>query len=155
VFGDGATWSKNGLGDAYIEAQEAAGATTINGFDTNNDVIIGTTGIDTLSGQGGNDTLTGGLGNDSLIGVTGSDNYIYNIGDGNDTITEGIISDGSSDKITLGSGLTANLAVISRSGTDITLSFTGQTGSIKMVAEDVSSGSGVEQIVFGDGATWS
>ena len=155
VFGDGTTWSKQDLEAAYIAQQEAAGATSITGFDQNNDVIVGTTGADSLSGQGGNDSLTGGLGDDSLNGGGGSDTYIYNIGDGNDTITEAATYDSTVDKLVLGTGLTPDKVVIARSGSDLTLSFTGQDGSIKLAGEDVGNGGGLEQIVFGDGTTWS
>ena len=155
VFGDGTTWSKQDLEAAYISQQEAAGATSITGFDQNNDVLIGTTGADSLSGQGGNDSLTGGLGDDSLNGGGGSDSYLYNAGDGNDTITEAATYDSTVDRLVLGTGLTPDKVVIVRSGSDLTLSFTGQDGSIKLAGEDVGNGGGLEQIVFGDGTTWS
>jgi Ca2+-binding RTX toxin-like protein len=155
VFGNGTVWSKQNLEAAYIAAQEAVGATSIAGFDQSNDVIVGTAGADTLSGLGGNDTLTGGLGDDSLNGGSGADTYLYNAGDGNDTITEGASFDGTVDQLVLGAGLTPANVVISRSGADITLSFAGQSGSVRLVGEDGGFGTGLEQIVFGDGTAWS
>ncbi|BAM91984.1 putative calcium binding hemolysin protein [Bradyrhizobium oligotrophicum S58] len=155
VFGDGTIWSKQQLENAYIAQQMAAGATSITGFDQNNDVIIGTSGNDTLSGLGGNDTLTGGAGNDTLDGGSGSDTYIYNAGDGNDTITDNTAFDGSNDRLVLGAGLTPANLVISRSGSDVTLSFSDQAGSIRMVAFDSGANVGLEQVVFGDGTVWS
>ncbi|WP_316172819.1 MULTISPECIES: calcium-binding protein [unclassified Bradyrhizobium] len=155
VLGDGTVWSKQQLESAYIAQQMAAGATTITGFDQNNDVIGGTSGNDTLYGLGGNDTLTGGRGDDMLDGGSGSDTYVYNAGDGNDTITDGTAFDGSNDRLVLGAGLTASNLVITRSGSDVTLSFTDQAGSVRMVAFDSGASVGLEQVVLGDGTVWS
>src|SRR5437868_136389 len=155
VFGDGTVWSKQQLESAYVAQQQAAGATSITGFDQNNDVIVGTTGADTLSGLGGNDTLTGGLGDDALDGGGGSDTFVYNAGDGNDTITDSTTFDGATDKLVLGAGLSPSNLVINRNGTDITLSFSNQPGSIRLIGEDSPNGAGLEQVVFGDGTVWS
>ncbi|AMK76855.1 MULTISPECIES: calcium-binding protein [Methylomonas] len=43
---------------------------------------------DILIGEGGDDTLIGGKGNDILIGGNGYDTYIWNTGDGTDTIID-------------------------------------------------------------------
>jgi Ca2+-binding RTX toxin-like protein len=155
VFADGTVWSRLDLDAAYIAQQEAAGVTTITGFNQSNDVIVGTAGNDTLSGQGSNDTLTGGLGDDSLNGSTGADTYIYNVGDGNDTIIDGTSFDDTVDRLVLGAGLTADRLVIGHTGTDLTLSFAGQIGSIRLVNEDGGAGAGLEQIVFADGTVRS
>ena len=55
---------------------------------TQNDTITGYAKDDHLYGMGGNDTLTGGKGNDYLEGGTGNDTYVYNKGDGFDTILD-------------------------------------------------------------------
>ncbi|MCA1365788.1 hypothetical protein I6F12_36735, partial [Bradyrhizobium sp. IC4059] len=128
-------------------------ATTITGFNLNNDLLVGTSGADTLSGLNGTDTLTGGQGNDSLDGGGSADTYIYNAGDGNDTITDAGSYDSTVDKLVLGTGLTPATTLISRNGNDITLTFSSG-GSIKLVGEDAGNATGLEQIVFGDGTTW-
>jgi Ca2+-binding RTX toxin-like protein len=46
-----------------------------------------TPGNDTIFGFAGNDTLIGGAGDDMLSGREGSDTYVWNRGDGHDTIT--------------------------------------------------------------------
>lgn len=61
-----------------------------------NDVIWGLGGDDYLLGDtddgtgqyltGGHDSLVGGTGIDTLIGVSGNDTYVFNLGDGQDTI---------------------------------------------------------------------
>ena len=52
------------------------------------DLITGGAGDDTILAEEGNDIITGGLGNDSLNGGYGNDTYIWNLGDGLDTITD-------------------------------------------------------------------
>jgi alpha-tubulin suppressor-like RCC1 family protein/Ca2+-binding RTX toxin-like protein len=53
-----------------------------------NDTLLGNAGNDTLQGGEGNDALTGGPGNDILKGEVGKDTYTYNLGDGNDTLSD-------------------------------------------------------------------
>lgn len=55
---------------------------------TGKDYLLGGAGNDTLDGGAGNDVLTGGTGDDLLKGGTGDDLYIFNRGDGKDTIDE-------------------------------------------------------------------
>ncbi|MBA3031742.1 MAG: hypothetical protein FP818_01480, partial [Rhodocyclaceae bacterium] len=50
------------------------------------DYLDGGDGIDELQGGIGNDILIGGKGDDTLFGEEGQDTYIYNRGDGKDTI---------------------------------------------------------------------
>ncbi|ADE11832.1 VCBS domain-containing protein [Sideroxydans lithotrophicus] len=52
------------------------------------DTLDGGAGNDTLYGQSGNDILIGGTGNDTLSGGGGNDTYVYNLGDGADTIID-------------------------------------------------------------------
>jgi VCBS repeat-containing protein/ELWxxDGT repeat protein len=63
-------------------------ADTLNG--TNDaDIINGLGGDDHINGHGGNDTITGGKGDDILDGGAGADTFIFNVGDGHDTIVAG------------------------------------------------------------------
>ncbi len=68
-----------------------------------NDTIYGGKGNDTLNGNNGNDYLDGGAGNDKLNGGVGDDTYIYDIGYGND-----IISDNNGDNKIKFIGLSAS-----------------------------------------------
>ncbi|MBQ3434085.1 MAG: hypothetical protein IJG24_03455, partial [Selenomonadaceae bacterium] len=45
-------------------------------------------GNDTIVGNAGSDTIIGGTGSDNLTGGDGADVFIWNKGDGNDTITD-------------------------------------------------------------------
>jgi Ca2+-binding RTX toxin-like protein len=63
-------------------------ATEINVVDGTDDdeVLLGSSDRDLLIGGAGNDTLIGGAGDDYLDDVAGNDVYVYNFGDGIDTI---------------------------------------------------------------------
>jgi len=90
------------------------------GFDldgtTGDDVITGTNVVDRINAMGGNDdissgagddVLTGGRGDDSLAGGEGNDTYVFNLGDGVDTITDlSLPSEGNT--IIIGDGITKN-----------------------------------------------
>ena len=52
------------------------------------DSILAGDGNDTVDGGAGNDYIEGGLGNDKLTGGSGSDTFVYNAGDGSDTIED-------------------------------------------------------------------
>lgn len=52
------------------------------------DYLNGGAGEDTINGGGGKDTIDGGRENDILTGGAGNDNYLFNIGDGDDLITD-------------------------------------------------------------------
>ena len=51
-----------------------------------NDYLDGGAGIDVISGNEGDDIIIGGTENDTLYGGAGRDTYIFNRGDGNDTV---------------------------------------------------------------------
>ncbi|WP_375459324.1 calcium-binding protein, partial [uncultured Enterovirga sp.] len=140
VFGNGVTWSKEDLRVAYIGSVQTTGNDTVRGFD------------------GRNDTLQGGLGNDTLAGFSGSDTYAYSAGDGADRITE-TYSTGDVDRLVLGSTLLRSNVIVTHSTTDtddVTLTFVGLSGSILLDEQLYGDGGyAVDEIVFGDGTTWS
>ena len=59
-----------------------------------NDALSGGADNDILNGGNGNDSLDGGAGNDSLNGGAGNDVYTWNLGDGDDLITDDVYSGG-------------------------------------------------------------
>ncbi|MBI4937116.1 MAG: hypothetical protein HY846_02645 [Nitrosomonadales bacterium] len=66
----------------YGDTPESTVATATPG----SDYLDGGAGDDTLYGNEGDDTIIGGTENDTLYGGAGQDTYIYNLGDGIDTI---------------------------------------------------------------------
>ncbi|MEH2211128.1 MAG: calcium-binding protein [Nostoc sp.] len=103
--------------------------------------IIGTSGYDLLQGGVGNDTLTGGTGNDILTGGGGKDRFVYNLGDGTDTITDfGGIGKGTNPTAAViaevdtikfqGAGLTAQNLLLLQNGNDLEITFEGNTNTV-------------------------
>lgn len=102
-FGDGQVmeWAEIAAGQVLVEGTDGddrlsggnfnatiyggAGNDILTGG-SSHDVLYGGDGDDSLSGGAGNDTLYGGAGNDALAGGAGDDTYIFNAGDGHDTI---------------------------------------------------------------------
>jgi Ca2+-binding RTX toxin-like protein len=92
--GDGNDALSGGGGNDHLEGN--IGNDTLkgdNGSDylyggAGDDKLYGGEGVDKLYGGKGNDTLIGGKGNDALYGGAGFDTYVYNIGDGTDTIID-------------------------------------------------------------------
>lgn len=86
-FADGTKWSaadilsKLGIEDG----KELLTDYTVRGDDYD-DVLAGGDGNDSVYGQNGNDIIQGGKGDDLLFGGFGEDTYIFNRGDGQDTI---------------------------------------------------------------------
>lgn len=60
---------------------------TLNGTQKS-DVLLGYGGDDHLFGLNGSDALDGGKGNDTMAGGTGTDAYVFDIGDGHDTVID-------------------------------------------------------------------
>jgi Ca2+-binding RTX toxin-like protein len=159
-FGDGGTWTRAQIASNYISQQEAAGAATITGFNYFGDVINGSAINNTLQGLAGNDTLRGYGGDDLLSGGEGNDTYIYNAGDGNDTINDFTYAAGpllGSNTLQLGTGLNVANTIVTRTGNSITLTFTGYSGSVAIIDQYSypSKTPGVDLIQFGDGGTWT
>ncbi|MFN6472727.1 MAG: calcium-binding protein [Nostoc sp. SerVER01] len=98
--------------------------------------IIGTEDYDTLLGTKSADTINGKTGSDTLTGGGGKDKFIYNLGDGIDTITDfggvgkgtnptpGIIAEVDTIKF-IGAGLTARNLLLTQNGKDLQISFEG------------------------------
>src|SRR5690606_35009288 len=101
-----------------------------------NDIIDGGTGSNRLYGGDGNDTLkvstsalnnlfVGGAGNDLLYGSHNSDTYLFNLGDGIDTIIETGSNAGAIDVLRFGEGIGAEQIWLGRNGNDLQLQLLG------------------------------
>ena len=78
-----------------------------------NDLLYGGEGHDHLEGGNDNDLLYGGKGNDALFGDTGDDTYHFELGDGEDRITD--YSNGN-DQIVFGEGINPDDIRVIRDG---------------------------------------
>ena len=171
VFEDGTIWTPSSIAARFTGATQ--GNDTLRGFiwgDTidglgGSDVIYGNGGNDTLEGGSGNDTLYGddyssllagddtlhgGAGNDSLIGGKGNDTYLFNRGDGQDTISDAL----GNDKILLGAGiLTTDVTLFQDSG-NLIIAVDGGLQTSLVVQSGAYTNNKIEQIVFADGPIW-
>jgi Ca2+-binding RTX toxin-like protein len=138
TFGDGVTWDKLALQNAYLSQAGTDGNDTIYGFITN-------------------DTIAGGRGNDVLYGGDGGDQYLYALGDGDDFISDYGNFEGGDDRIILsGMGLTSrNLRITRREEDvdDVILNFQGVEGRILIDGQAIT-GVGIEKVRFSDGVTF-
>ena len=153
AFADGST-------ESLASLLGLAGPVATNGDDmisigVGDDVVDALGGNDVVDTGAGNDTITGGLGNDQLTGGTGNDTYLFNAGDGVDTITDTAV-EGDGNTIEFGAGITP---------TDLTLGIgsllirVGATGdAIHLTPFDPNDALGahaIETFRFADGTTLS
>ncbi len=151
-FADGTSWS---YGD--LIAHVTTNTTNLNlTTDTAAGVLIGGAGNDTLTGAAGDDTLTGGPGNDVLAGGAGNDTYVFNPGDGRDTISEQ--GGGGFDTLKFGAGIAASDVSLTfgNNNHDIILKIIGTDDQVTLVnSNDGNVNDRVDQVVFADGTTWT
>lgn len=131
------------------------GNDTIEGAD-GDDWISGGVGSDELRGDGGNDTLVGGEGDDVLIGGNGQDIYVYNLGDGNDRISNKDEDASSIDTLQFGAQILPNEVSLIRESDNLLIHFNnGETLTVdSFFVDDGGNGYGLDLITFTDGTTW-
>jgi large repetitive protein len=108
------------------------GNDTISGGDGNdeisggagNDYLSGDVGNDEIYGGSGNNIIIGGEGNDKLYAGDGADQFVFDLGDGHDTIFDF----GSGDQLTF-NGINPDAVQIAASGNDVVITIIGQDGS--------------------------
>jgi len=132
-----------------VENLTLTGTASINAIGNALDnVITGNSGANVLDGGAGADTLIGGQGNDTLLGGAGNDRYIFNPGDGADTIIDTL----GGDILYIGGNLIeANLEGL-RDGDNMIVNVLGTTDSITLTNWFAQS-EGVNRIEFGGGST--
>ena len=154
AFADGTTW---GMSDLYtrMTIQGSAGNDNLSGPSAYANRMYGLDGNDTLYGGNLADHLEGGKGNDSLQGGKGNDTYVFNQGDGADTIDDYDATVGNQDTLRLGAGLTAaGTQVVGNRNGDLVLSWTDSPGDSVTMRYATSSSGAIETVAFADGMTW-
>ncbi|MDP2809214.1 MAG: VCBS domain-containing protein, partial [Rhodocyclaceae bacterium] len=111
------------------------------------DVLLGEAGNDTLMGEAGNDLLSGGAGTDALQGGEGDDTYLFQTGDGQDTATDALGTNG----IALGAGLTLDAIVFTRAGNDLLVAIRNSTDRLT-VMDWFAADSHFASVTLGDGS---
>jgi Ca2+-binding RTX toxin-like protein len=124
------------------------------------DRFSGFVGNDHLSGGAGADTFIGGHGNDTLRGGAGHDTYVFNLGDGLDTI-EDVAATGEGNRIQFGFGIAQSDLIFTHDQLARTLTIqVGSSGTDQLLLTNfdptgVSGSLAVETLAFVDGTTAS
>jgi len=90
---------------------------------------------ETLLGTNLKDRITGGLGNDVLRGGAGDDTYVFNLGDGSDTIYDETVF-GEANRIVFGAGIAQSDLSFARDEAARTLTIQVGSGSDRLVLEN-------------------
>ena len=114
------------------------------------DLLDGGDDDDTIHAGSGDDRIIGGQGNDNLYGNNGNDVYIFNYGDGNDTIYD---TGGTADVLKFGEGITFEMLDFIRvdNFTVMIIVDDGDGGSIVLDMQNY--GYILETLEFHDGST--
>ena len=129
---------------------------------SNNDQLFGNIGHDALFGGMGDDLLSGGLGSDWLDGGPGRDRYLYQHGDGLDTIAaEDANGIEDRDTIEMESGIRPSDVLVRRDGGSSDLVLTIRSASNKIRIKNFLLGdtpfqdrNPIEAVEFADGTRW-
>ncbi|MGY0341746.1 calcium-binding protein [Xylella fastidiosa] len=175
VFADGTLWTPETLSSMGLTTLGTLGNDTLKGWQgkdillggDGDDVLDGGTGSNRLEGGAGDDVLNvsywsadnvliGGTGDDQLYGSLFADTYLFNKGDGHDTIIE---QEGT-DTLVFGAGIAAADVRLLRQGQDVVLDLGNGHDSIRLKDWLTSNGTrnhsaDMEQIVFADGTLWT
>jgi trimeric autotransporter adhesin len=118
------------------------------------DVLSGGAGDDRLYGEQGDDELTGGSGNDTLTGGQGADVYVFNPGDGADTIATGDMRN-DADELRFGAGIDAGATTVLQVDADLVIQ-TGTPGDSVTFKNWFAPGAEQQaaRIGFADGTVW-
>lgn len=127
------------------------------------DTIYGLDGNDVIFASPGDDTLVGGRGNDLLEGSSGNNTYVFERGDGIDTIDSTDFSFDKHNTIAFGDGITPADVRLSRDGDSLVLALpdSGNLIIVKNFFDHYVSSFGpvrpwaIEQVQFASGESWS
>ncbi len=138
-FTDGTQWTKTQINALFETITGTAEDDTLYGSGLD-ETLYGLDGNDTLDGSYGNDTLIGGNGNDTLMGGAGVDIYLFDLGDGVDTIFEepdhnySYYNYYSQGWLRFGAGINPDDISVERNGTN--LEFSHANGSDKVIVNN-------------------
>lgn len=141
VTGRGA-WIDGGAGTDVVSYTEIAGGVNVNlssGRDSlestlfNIDNITGSAWSDTLTGTTANNVLAGGRGNDRLEGAGGNDVYVFDRGDGQDKVINGVSGNtGPSSILKLQAGIKAADLWLAREGNNLLVAVLGSHDRVEI-----------------------
>ncbi len=116
---------------------------------------IGTVLGDFIVGNDADNVFQAGKGNDSVDGGRGSDTYIFERGDGRDTIDDFGDAIGDVDIVRFGIGISGSEIMLSRVGKHLVLSIAGTEDSVTIRNWTDGSSYRIERVEFADGTVWN
>jgi len=141
VTGRGA-WIDGGAGTdvaSYVQVAAGVSVNLSSGRDSlestlyNIDNVIGSAWSDTLTGTTANNVLAGGRGNDRLEGGGGNDVYVFDRGDGQDKVINGVSGNtGPSSILKLQAGIKAADLWLAREGNNLLVAVLGSHDRIEI-----------------------
>nr|MDA8124879.1 hypothetical protein [Deltaproteobacteria bacterium] len=121
------------------------------------EIITGTSISDRISALGGDDVIIGGAGNDLLDGGSGSDTYLFNLGDGVDTIRDKADAE-AGNVVRFGAGITVSDLQLFYEGSALVIRV-GQGGDALTLEgfnpDDAYGSHAIEAFEFADGTSLS
>lgn len=127
----------------HVENLTLTGTENLSGTgNTMDNIIIGNSGDNIIEGKKGNDTLQGG---------EGSDTYVFNRGDGEDTIIESGSTYKFTDAISFGTGINVEDVKFTKSGNDLIVSIIGTDNKITIKDSNINPDNRIEQFIFANG----
>ena len=135
-----------------IEEFQFNDGTVLNAADVEALALAGsvTSGADIVRGTASPESLAGGLGNDTLDGLGGADRYVFNLGDGNDVISD--TGMGEANTLALGAGIGFAGLALTRIGNDLRIGI-GAGDSVTVAGQFAGAAPRIGQIVLvGGGA---
>ena len=120
----------------------------ITAIGSSNITLIGNSNNNTISGNSGNNTFEGKGGDDRLVdNQGGNDTYIYNLGDGNDTINDV----GGIDTIKFGAGIALENLAFMQTSDNLNIWFHNQDGGISIENYFTNPDNKIERFELADG----
>jgi Ca2+-binding RTX toxin-like protein len=129
VFKDGTVTTDTELNQHYLAQQSTEGDDIITGW-AEDDVINSGAGDDTIDAGAGNDVLMGGTGNDFMDGGFGNDTYLFELGDGQDNLSNQ--DSGGFDQLVFGDDVDYENLWFSRTNNDLTLTLVGTQDQVNV-----------------------
>ena len=164
LYGEAGNDILAGKGELY----GGAGNDTLTGTSNANNTLDGGDGDDVIGLTGDNyiryrgyassfqsNSFNGGTGNDTLSGLLGEDTYLYNLGDGQDILTD----TGGADKIIFGSDITPDMVSFKHNlAGDLLITIidsnnASNNGSIRLAGGYVNDANRIEVIEFSSDTT--
>ena len=117
------------------------------------DLLTGGVGNDSINAGSGDDLLTGGVGNDFLRGGDNNDTYLFDVGFGQDIVSDdGWARDSGADAIEFGVGIDPADLIVTENGTDLILEFQGTTDRVVIENALTNERYPIETVRFSDGS---